>query len=633
MKTSLRLICALAAALVFVVAAAGGQASYAQFGFVPSPVRVVGPEVSGRTVGVTVSLSPTDKGVQIAPLILPASAFSVREGTARRPATVERLTGAKLEVAVVADTELSATDATVVQATAAAVIGGLPPEARVAVLAAAKKPAVLSAMSTDRASSASAIRKLQPTNGEGVVDAIRLAATQFSRRAGVRRTLVVLEGPFAVDADANNRISSVIDGSNIDTYVIQTSQAALGAGNFGYTFPIGTGRVFYGLDADMVPAGRRLVAELLRQYRVTFRVSGRVDPTLIHINIRSLGKTLDAVTLVDLHLKSPTTHRSWLSVAEKLGELALGVAVLFGLLWFIPARRAKARAREPAPIRLASATTQSSVADGSAGRSASIASTVMPTTLTSIRPGPGLGGEQVEGREAVRELLRAQTRQVRAVWLADDSTDPEIEELASHARVPLRRASWSEIDSVSHSTLGGGVLAHAAPLPTNEIDDLGGANDGPVTVILVDHLADASLGALIRTAASCGVTGAVLVRQRPSPITAVAAAVARGAIEKLHMVLSPSLATAAARLRANGFLVIGIEAAAPERLLDLDVDIAASGVALVVDGRGRLDDAVRARCDVIAGVDLGAAATNNAEGVGQRACIELARCRIPGAIH
>ena len=87
------------------------------------------------------------------------------------------------------------------------------------------------------------------------------------------------------------------------------------------------------------------------------------------------------------------------------------------------------------------------------------------------------------------------------------------------------------------------------------------------------------------------------------------------------MALVSSLPTAAARLRTLGFLVVGIDEAAPERLLDLAMDFARFQVVLAIDGRGQLDHLVRARCDVIAGVDLPSGLPASDEIIGQRACI------------
>ncbi len=57
------------------------------------------------------------------------------------------------------------------------------------------------------------------------------------------------------------------------------------------------------------------------------------------------------------------------------------------------------------------------------------------------KPQKTLGGEQVEGRQAVRELLIAGNRKVREVWVATDLDDNEvvgdIVEIARTMRVPV----------------------------------------------------------------------------------------------------------------------------------------------------------------------------------------------------
>src|SRR5206468_7479622 len=80
----------------------------------------------------------------------------------------------------------------------------------------------------------------------------------------------------------------------------------------------------------------------------------------------------------------------------------------------------------------------------------------------------GLGGEQVEGRQAVRELLAAGRRRAREVWLADD-LDPapvldEIQQLAAKARVPVRRVPRARLVREARTEAPQGVLARAEPL-------------------------------------------------------------------------------------------------------------------------------------------------------------------------
>ncbi len=85
------------------------------------------------------------------------------------------------------------------------------------------------------------------------------------------------------------------------------------------------------------------------------------------------------------------------------------------------------------------------------------------------RPGPRseLGGDQVEGRRAVLELLTVGRRTVRRIMLAEDQ-DPSpqldrIEELAGRMRVPVETVPRTRLDAQARTESPQGVLALARP--------------------------------------------------------------------------------------------------------------------------------------------------------------------------
>jgi len=88
----------------------------------------------------------------------------------------------------------------------------------------------------------------------------------------------------------------------------------------------------------------------------------------------------------------------------------------------------------------------------------------------------GIGGEQVEGRRAVRELLAARRRPAREVWLSEGIPDApildEIRDLAAAAGVPVRRVARSRLTSAARTEAPQGVLAFAAPLPEATLEEL-----------------------------------------------------------------------------------------------------------------------------------------------------------------
>ena len=256
------------------------------------------------------------------------------------------------------------------------------------------------------------------------------------------------------------------------------------------------------------------------------------------------------------------------------------------------------------------------------------------------RPGPsaprGLGGEQVEGRHAVRELLLAGRRRVKDVWIAEDvdaaGIIEEILELAGEARVAVRRVPRTKLDDAARSEAPQGVLAHAAPLPEADLERLCAPRSGPPPFLLaLDEVTDPqNLGTLLRTAECAGATGALLPRHRSAHVTPTVAKAAAGAVEHLPIALVPGLPAALARAKELGCWVVGLDAAGETSLFDLPVATEPVVVVLGSEGKG-LGRLTRARCDVVAGIPLrGRLESLNVSAAGALACFEVARRRTAG---
>jgi 23S rRNA (guanosine2251-2'-O)-methyltransferase len=251
------------------------------------------------------------------------------------------------------------------------------------------------------------------------------------------------------------------------------------------------------------------------------------------------------------------------------------------------------------------------------------------------RRSTGLGGEQVEGRRAVRELLAARRRPTREVWLADGLEEApiviEILDLAARRGVPVRRVARGRLDAQARTDAPQGVLAHAAPLPEASLDELvvPPAPGGPAPFLLVlDGVTDPhNLGSLLRSAECAGATGVVLSRHRAVHVTPTVAKVAAGAIERLPIAVVPGTPAALAELARAGVWVVGLDRSGPVRLWDLE--LATAPVALVVGAEGRgLSRLAAARCDVIVTIpEQGAIESLNVAAAGAVACFEVARRR------
>ena len=245
-----------------------------------------------------------------------------------------------------------------------------------------------------------------------------------------------------------------------------------------------------------------------------------------------------------------------------------------------------------------------------------------------------LGGDQIEGRHAVRELLLAGTRRTREVVLAGD-LDPapildEIIDLADEAKVTITEISRAKFESMTRSEGSQGVLALAQPLRPTPLDDLLSAGfDGTKPfLLLLDGITDpGNLGAILRTAECAGVTGIVLPRHRAAHITPTVAKAAAGAVEHLPMALVAGLPAAMKTLKGAGVWTVGLDAGGDRAIHDLPV--ADEPVALVLGAEGPgLSRLVRERCDTIASIPLlGVLDSLNVSAAAAVACFEVARRR------
>lgn len=251
---------------------------------------------------------------------------------------------------------------------------------------------------------------------------------------------------------------------------------------------------------------------------------------------------------------------------------------------------------------------------------------------TSGRP-RGTGGDQVEGRHAVRELLLAGRRRTREIVFAAD-LDPapildEIVELADEARVDIREVPRSKFEAMARTDAPQGVMAFAQPLPDLELDDLLAAEDaGPPFLLVLDGITDpGNLGALLRTGACAGVTGVVLPRHRAARITPTVTKAAAGAVEHLPIATVSGVPRALADLTRHGVWSVGLDVTAERAVYDMEV--ADGPVALVLGAEGRgLSRLTRERCDLVVTIPIrGVLDSLNVSAAAAVACFEVARRR------
>ena len=238
-----------------------------------------------------------------------------------------------------------------------------------------------------------------------------------------------------------------------------------------------------------------------------------------------------------------------------------------------------------------------------------------------------LGGEQVEGRRAVLELLRAGSRRARAVYLSSAvGRDEAVQEIVERAAGALRVVPHERVEQLARTEVHQGVVAMAPPLRTADLDALLAV--AGAFLVAVDGVTDPrNLGAIMRSAETAGATGIVLPRHRSVRITPVVAKAAAGAIEYLPVALVGGIPAAIERAARAGYWTVGLDESGDRSLFELD--LADQPIVLVLGSEGKgLARLTRERCDVLVRIPVhGHLASLNVSAAATLACHEVARRR------
>ena len=246
----------------------------------------------------------------------------------------------------------------------------------------------------------------------------------------------------------------------------------------------------------------------------------------------------------------------------------------------------------------------------------------------------GLGGEQIEGRQAVRELLIGQKRKVREIWIASDiDAAPildDIEELAHAQRIAILEVPRRKIEETARSEAPQGIIAFAAQLEEASFADMLKTHNGVAPfLVAVDGVTDpGNLGALLRCCDGAGVTGVVLPKHRAVHVTPTVAKTSAGAVEHVPMTLVSGLPTAIQQMRDKGIWVVGLDDSSRDTLFDIG-KLANDGICIVLGAEGSgLSRLVRERCDTIVSIPmLGQVSSLNVSAAAALATYEVTRVR------
>jgi len=211
--------------------------------------------------------------------------------------------------------------------------------------------------------------------------------------------------------------------------------------------------------------------------------------------------------------------------------------------------------------------------------------------------------EWVYGRQAVREVFRAERRHVHLVRVAKGVQErgplAEVLAVARRKDVRVEMVTRDVLDRLGGNHQGIAVQADEYPLVdfTELLTECEQA--GPKALLLIlDQIQDPqNLASLLRTSEAAAVTGVLLPFRRAAGITPAVVNASAGAVEHLHIAQS-NLAQAMEELKRRGVWLAGLDAGPDARpLFDADLTVP---LAWVVGSEGEgLRTLVRKSCDVL----------------------------------
>jgi 23S rRNA (guanosine2251-2'-O)-methyltransferase len=196
-------------------------------------------------------------------------------------------------------------------------------------------------------------------------------------------------------------------------------------------------------------------------------------------------------------------------------------------------------------------------------------------------------------------MLRAQTRPVHKILLAEGAKNPRISELIDLARasnIPIERVSGNTLDQLTRNNKHQGVVAVVAVKSFLDEEELLAHLTPTSVLVILDEVEDPhNLGAIIRTAHCAGADAVVITKHRSAGLSEVVAKASAGAIEYLPVVRVTNLVSFFERLKEADVRVIGVDPAGGSTYNRYPYT---RPLALVFGGEGKgLRRLTRERCD------------------------------------
>lgn len=185
-------------------------------------------------------------------------------------------------------------------------------------------------------------------------------------------------------------------------------------------------------------------------------------------------------------------------------------------------------------------------------------------------------------------------------------------ETAGEQGLPVRFADTAYLDRIAGGTVHQGVVLRIREWPYLDEAEMTAKiaracdPEGmipPPFLLLLDHIQDVgNLGAIIRSAYLCGVTGIVMPKTRAAPVTSAVVRSSAGTAALVDIFRVANLNGIIRKIKEAGLWVFGLEGECGESILDIDLT---PPLALVLGGEHQgLSPLVRKNCDMLISIPM-----------------------------
>ena len=213
----------------------------------------------------------------------------------------------------------------------------------------------------------------------------------------------------------------------------------------------------------------------------------------------------------------------------------------------------------------------------------------------------------VYGVLPVLELLRANTRTIDKIAVADGAHETRLSEIFDLARskgIAVNRLPKNKIAELAgESANNQGVIAFAASASYSNADEILDGCKNSALLLILDGVEDPrNFGAILRSAECSGIDGVLIPERRSVGITETVAKSSAGATEYVKVAKVPNLNRLIEELKSRNIWVVGTSVDAEMDYSDWDWSRPS---ALVLGGEGRgLHRLVAENCDVLVKIPM-----------------------------